>query len=210
MKEYFRKIGYRRIIEMFAGILLIGIGISIFKLAGLGNDPNSAMVMAIADKMKISFGTMLLATNAVFFIFEIFWCRKLVGLGTFVNWACIGYISTFCTGQFSRFITTPENLYGKILIMVIGVLVLCLGASLYQTARLGIAPYDCISLFMAEKTRIKYVWCRIITDSFCTAVCIFFGGIVGLGTLVCSLGLGPVINFFNRNVSEKIVNVSKS
>lgn len=210
MSDYLKKVGYRRIISMLTGIFLIGVGISIFKLSGLGNAPNSAMVMAIADKYQISFGTMLLISNSAFFIVEIIWCRKLIGPGTFVNWTCIGYVSTFFTGLFNRFILTPENLPGKILIMIIGVLVLCLGGSLYQTARLGIAPYDCISLVMAEKTRIKYIWCRIITDSFCTAVCIFYGGIIGLGTLVCSLGLGPVINFYNRHVSEKVMKVPQT
>ena len=75
---------------------------------------------------------------------------------------------------------------------------------MYQTADLGIAPYDSVSLIMAERLPILYFWCRMSNDVICALICYLLGGIVGLGTLICSLGLGPFIQFFNRFVSEKL------
>ena len=98
----------------------------------------------------------------------------------------------------------PEGFVPRLVIMVAGVLILSLSASLYQTADLGIAPYDSLSIIMRDRLPLPYFWCRIITDATCAAVCWLLGGIVGLGTLVCALGLGPFIHFFNKHISEKL------
>ena len=69
---------------------------------------------------------------------------------------------------------------------------------------MGIAPYDALSLIMEERTPLPYFWCRMITDSVCAVIAFLAGGIVGLGTLVCALGLGPFINFFTIKVAKTL------
>ena len=52
--NYFKKIGARRLLIMIMGNVFLGMGISIFKLSGLGNDPFSGMVMALANILGFS------------------------------------------------------------------------------------------------------------------------------------------------------------
>ena len=47
MGEYVKKIGMRRILIMLLGNVFLGMGVSIFKFAGLGNDAYNAMMMMI-------------------------------------------------------------------------------------------------------------------------------------------------------------------
>jgi uncharacterized membrane protein YczE len=42
-------------------------------------------------------------------------------------------------------------------------------------------------------------------DACCALICFLAGGIVGIGTLVSAFGFGPFIQFFNKTVSEKIL-----
>ncbi len=58
----------RRIIGMVVGNLILGIGIAVFRTSLLGNDPYSAMMMAGADHLPISYGTLTLIVNAVFLL----------------------------------------------------------------------------------------------------------------------------------------------
>lgn len=204
-KSGFRQIRYRRILVMVFGIIILGLGISLFKLSALGNDPSSAMVMAIGDKIHVDFARTLLAANCLWFLAEVIWGRHYIGLGSFVNWFGVGTISMMFTRLLSILLPEPESFVQKLIIMAVGMLVLSLAASMYQTADLGIAPYDSLSLMLEERLPIPYFWCRIFTDVLCVVICVLFGGLVGIGTLVCSLGLGPFIHFFNRHVSEKLV-----
>ena len=85
------------------------------------------------------------------------------------------------------------------------VLVTALGASLYQTADLGIAPYDYLSLGLRDYTPCPYFGCRIFTDALSALLCWLLGGLVGLGTLICAFCLGPFIQFFDRMFSQKVL-----
>ena len=85
------------------------------------------------------------------------------------------------------------------------VLVTALDASLYQTADLGIAPYDYLSLGLRDYTPCPYFGCRIFTDALSALLCWLLGGLVGLGTLICAFCLGPFIQFFDRTFSQKVL-----
>ena len=75
----------RRIVGMVVGIVIIGLGIALFKQSHLGNDSISALNMRLAELLGISLGVQNVATNILFFALEFWFGRKYIGLGTFVN-----------------------------------------------------------------------------------------------------------------------------
>lgn len=172
-------IWWRRFLVMIFGVYIMGMGVVLFKFSLMGNDPHSAMVMAIGNYINLSFSSMLIIINSIWFILD-------------------------------NFLTTPDNMISRFILMFTGVIILSFSAALYQTANLGIAPYDAISLIMDEHLPLPYFWCRIITDSTCAVVAFFFGGIIGLGTLFCALGLGPFINYFTHTAARKLCGYEKA
>lgn len=193
---------------MLAGIVLIALGISLFKLSLMGNDPSSAMVMAVGDTVGTAFAPTLFAANCLWFVAEIIWGRQYIGVGSFANWFGVGIISSGFTALFNRLFTLSDDFLPRLGVMVIGVLVLSLACSMYQTADAGIAPYDALALIVHDKLpKIPYFWCRIFFDGSCALIAWLFGGIVGLGTLTCALGLGPFISFFDTHISRKLCGV---
>ena len=208
MKKRIGKISLRRFLVMAAGIVLLSLGIALFKLSLMGNDPSSAMVMAVGDTVGLGFAPMLFIMNCLWFVSEFFFGRKLIGVGTFVNWFGVGTIASAFTSLISESFTLPTAFFPRLLVMLCGVLVLSFACSMYQAADLGIAPYDALSLVLSEKLKkVPYFWCRIFTDAVCTAIAFLFGGIVGIGTLVCAVGLGPFISFFDRHISRMVCGI---
>ena len=160
------------------------------------------MNMAMADFFHIYYPVLQIIVNVFFFIFQIWLGRHLIGFGTIVNAFFLGYIAAF----FYSLIPAPSAFIARLLIMLVGVLVIALGLSLYQSADMGVAPYDALSMIMAERQKkVPYFWCRVITDAFCAIVCYVFGGIIGIGTVFSAFGFGPFIQFFNTHVSQKLV-----
>lgn len=199
------KFSLRRLIFMIIGNMVIGVGIGIFKLSGFGNDPSSAMVMAVGAALGIPFSLMLLIFNCLWFAVEIAFGRHLIGIGTFFNWGLVGIFADLFVNAVTSVTAIPEALAPRLLILMAGILVLSFACSLYQTANMGISPYDSHALILSERLPVPYFWLRIGTDGLCTIIALAFGGLIGLGTLVCALGLGPFISFFNRTVSEKLM-----
>ncbi|MDO3409733.1 hypothetical protein QWJ34_08150 [Saccharibacillus sp. CPCC 101409] len=205
MKGFFGTlIDPKRLILMLIGNIFLGMGISIFKLSGLGNDPFSGMVMALADTSGIAYARFLILLNLFLFVVQLIWGRRFIGAGTIVNAVLLGYFVTFFYDIWIDALGEPQLLWQRVVTVAIGVVICSFGVSLYQTSNVGIAPYDCLSLLMRDTfPRVGYFWHRMFTDACCALVCFLFGGIIGLGTLVCMFGLGPIIHFFNVYVSEK-------
>ncbi len=204
---YKGKYGMRKIIMMLVSVLLMGFGVSVFSLSDLGVDPFTAMNMAVSSKLHIGFGFYQMLVNTALLVVVAFCSKKLINLGTIFNMIGVGYVCEFFTGIYDRFIPAPEALPVKLLLMVTGVLLLSLAASLYFTASLGVAPYDAMGFVLNEKSKLQYKWCRVITDVICTAVAFAFSGPVGAGTVVTAFCMGPIVSFFNKNVSEKLLHM---
>lgn len=195
---------WKRFAVMIVGLIIMGLGIALFKISLMGNDPSTAFVMAVGDKIGIDFAIVLIVANSVWFIAEFIFGRKYIGIGTFANWFGVGTLASGWVNLIESHFAISREFLPRILIMAFGVLILSLGASMYQTSDLGIAPYDVLSIILSDKLPIPYFWCRIFTDTVCALVAFLLGGLIGLGTLVCAVGLGPFITFFNKHVSEKL------
>lgn len=204
MFDFKRPIWWYRLIVMTFGIIFMGLGVCLFKLSLMGNDPSSAMVMSIGEHVGLPFSIMLIIVNSLWFVLEIGLGRHLIGMGTFFNWFGVGIFTDMWTEIITGALSISGEFTDRFLIMLLGVVILSFSCSLYQTAGLGIAPYDAASVIMSDRMLLPYFWCRIITDSVCAAVAFLLGGIVGLGTLFCAVGLGPFINFFSNTVAKKL------
>lgn len=210
IKQYLKRIGWKRILIMLLGNIFLGMGVSIFKFSCLGNDAFNGMLMALADCTGMPYARFFVIFSICLFIVELLTGRGFIGIGTIVNTFFLGYIVTFFYDMWLNLFQIPEMLVLQIVVMLIGVIVCSLGISMYQTPDAGVSPYDSLSLILAERFgKIPYFWCRMLTDSICALVCFLTGGLVGLGTLAAAFGLGPFVHFFNVHFTEKILPTSK-
>lgn len=155
--SYFRRVGRKRVIASLLGNLLVAVGIALFKQSVLGNDPYTGMNMALAEMLGIRFPLLQLGVNLAFFTVQLIWGRHLVGFGTVVNALLIGSLVDFFYRVSVSCFGLPGSLIIKLLVMLIGMVICSFGLSLYQTADLGVSPYDAASLILDRKlTRIPY------------------------------------------------------
>lgn len=204
-----KSVNNRRLVCMLIGNIMMGLGISIFKFASLGNDPFAGMNISISSNLNLSYGTVALVINALFFIAEFKLQKSLIGLGTLVNWFLSGYFVDLFDYVINRVFDKPEIFIEKFIILIIGVMVMSLAISLYQTADMGVSSYDSMSLILSNKTGWKYFACRMITDAACTIICLATGGFIGIGTIISVLCLGPIINLFSNTISKKLVGTTQ-
>ncbi len=197
----------KRFVSMIIGNIILGLGISIFKFAGMGNDPYTAMIFSVSAFLGIHFPIYQIIFNIVVFILiELTLGRKYIGAGTVVNMFFLGYIVDFFVNLLNTVFEAPTAFTPQLPVMLLGVLVTCFGVSFYQTSDAGVSPYDSVSIIINNRiNKIPYFWARIFTDALCVLTTFLTGGLLGLGTLVCAFGIGPIVHFFNRTVSEPLL-----
>ncbi|MGG0738484.1 YczE/YyaS/YitT family protein [Niallia taxi] len=189
------------LIMMILGITLIGFSVAIFRLIAFGTDPYSSMNLGFTNVFPLSYGTMQLAVNLVLLLFQLRFAKKTMGVGSFINLILLAYMSDFFLYVLKTVPINYELIEIRILLLLISLICLTFAISLYTISDLGIAPYDCLSVFMSEKWSIKYHWCRIMTDSTCIAFAFLLDSEIGIITLFLALCTGPFVSYFNKNVS---------
>jgi len=205
LQQYMKSVGWKRFIIMVLGNVFAGMGIAIFKLSGLGNDPYSGMNMALSDVLHIYYPVFQVMINVVFFIVELIFGRHFIGIGTIVNAVFLGYFVSFFYWLF-HMVYEPHAFVARLITLAVGIVICSFGLSMYQTSDVGISPYDSFALILDKRLpKIPYFWCRMFCDGCCALTCFLAGGIIGIGTLATTFGFGPVIHFFNKNVSEKML-----
>ena len=138
-----RKPTARRVVGMVAGIVIIALGIALFKQSHLGNDSISALNMRLAELLGISLGTQNLCTNILFFLLEFWFGRKYIGLGTFVNGICIGYIVTAFYDPIHAHFGDAPSLAVQLAWVIAAVLVTALGIMWVFTELMYRRPRHC-------------------------------------------------------------------
>lgn len=201
IKQYFVRMGWKRFVLMLLGNVILGMGVSIFKLANLGNDAFNAMVMSLADCTMIQYSALFAIISGILLLIELIGGRELIGIGTLVNAFLQGYIATFFYGIWTGLDWKPTGLLIQIAVMCIGVVLTAFGLSMYQSADAGVSPYDSIPIIAAKRIKkVPYFWWRIFMDGLSALICFLTGGLIGIGTLAGTFGFGPLIQFFNVHI----------
>lgn len=213
----------KRSIISALSIVIMGFGISLFSVSGFGVDPYTSMNMNIAYATGVRFGTVQLIMNICVLLFIIIVAhRGLVGVGTVFNMVGCGYICEFFEDLFTPILAPYYDLLAvRLVVLCIGIIFLCFSCSLFFVANVGVGPYDALSFMLSNKSHMPHKWARVLTDVTVVLIGLFvsggldaalhgnFSGVhnIGIGTIITAFCMGPLINFFSKHVSSKILDV---
>jgi uncharacterized membrane protein YczE len=207
----------KRILMTLGGVLICGISVGMFKRAAFGVDPFQSLMSGLDALIPIPFGTLYVIVNIILLAFSFFADRHYIGIATIINLSLFGYITQYVLDFLLQ--AFPElSITARILMLILAIIIICFGSSLYFVADMGVSTYDAVALILYEKWHIaKFKYCRIVTDFICVALGVglylLAGGtlssimeIVGVATIITAFFMGPLIEFFNTRVSRPFLN----
>ena len=213
----------KRVVMTVISIVVMGFGISLFSVSGFGVDPFTSMNMNVAGALGIGYGTYQLIVNAIIIVFVVIVAhRGLIGVGTVINMVGVGYSCELFTGIITSILkSASENIAVRIALLAAGIIVLCFSCSLFFVSNIGVGPYDSLGFMISRGTKIPYKWVRVFTDITVILIgLIVSGGLkyvfqgdlshidnIGIGTIITAFMMGPLVNFFSKNVTSKILDV---
>ncbi|MCC8016219.1 MAG: hypothetical protein LIO43_02255 [Clostridiales bacterium] len=211
----------KRTVLSFISVFILGFAISLFSLSGFGVDPYISMNMNISSAIGMRFGTYQLIINIIILIFVVIVAhRGLVGIGTVFNMIFAGYSCEFFEKLLSP-LAESGALSVRIVFLAAGIVLMCFSSSLFFTANVGVGPYDTLSFMITHASNIPCKWTRVMTDiSVILIGLVASGGVsavlngnfseiknIGVGTVITAFCMWPLVNFFNKYVSSKILAV---
>ncbi|MBM7367481.1 membrane protein YczE [Gordonia hydrophobica] len=183
----------KRLLALFAGLVLYGASMSMILHAGLGNIPWDVLHQGIADHLGLSVGTVSIIVGTVVLLA---WLpiRQRPGVGTVANVIVIGLafdaVSPYLPDRPALLIAVP--------MMVGGIVLNAFATALYIGARLGPGPRDGLMTGVVARTGWSVRVVRTVLEITVVAIGFILGGTFGIGTVLYAFGVGPLIQWFAR------------
>ncbi len=176
-----------RTLQLLAGLVAVGIGVGLIISAELGVASWDVLHVGLAELAGWSVGTAsvtvgLGAAGAAALLGE----RPRVG--SLVPLAVVG------PSIDATLLLAPgaSTLTGQLTLLVTGMIVLALGVGAYVASDHGAGPSDLVFLAIARRG-IPLAYARLLVDGSAVLGGWAIGGPVGLGTVIVTLSLGPLI-----------------
>ena len=180
------------------GLFLFGLGESLLITSGAGVGPYTVLALGISNLTDWSIG---LSTFVISIFVLLLWIplKQKPGMGTILNAFIIAL-----TIEFSVYhLPYPEYYPMQVLQIVIGVLTIGLGSGFYLISNLGAGPRDGLMIGLQKISNLPIYSIRtaieisvVVLGSICLLNNIdkLLGEVVGLGTVIFALGIGPSVS----------------
>jgi uncharacterized membrane protein YczE len=182
-----------RLSRLLLGLWLYGVAIALMIEGALGASPWDVLHLGLARHLPLSFGMVMVLTAAAVLLAWIP-LRQMPGLGTVANAILLGPFADFALA----WLATPQTIPLRIGYLVAGVVVCAFATAMYVGAQLGPGPRDGLMTGLARRTGRSIRRVRTLLEVGVLAIGIALGGIVGVGTVLFALGVGPLTQFFLR------------
>ena len=180
----------RRLVQLFAGLILYGVSDSMLLLAGLGVDPWDVLHQGLARRTGVPVGTWAIIVGAVVLLLWIP-LRQRPGLGTLCNVVLVGAVIDVVLAV----VPPPHALPVQVAVMASGVVLNGVATGMYIGAGLGPGPRDGLMTgFAARGHSIRVV--RTCIEATVLLAGWLLGGTVGVGTVAYAVCIGPLAHVF--------------
>ena len=176
-------------IYLVFGLILFGLGETLLITANQGVSPWTVLAQGLSLQLNLSIGiTTFIVSIIVLFLW--FPLKQKPGLGTLLNVILISIVIDLTT----PILPYPKTFFYQILQSVIAVLIVGLGSGFYLTANLGPGPRDGLMTGLQKLTDQPIALIRTFLEVSVVVIGFYFGGVVGIGTLLFAFGIGPAVS----------------
>ena len=181
----------RRLIQLYAGLILYGFSVALMVRANLGLNPWNVLHQGVALRTGLSFGTVVILVGAVVLLL---WLplRQKPGIGTISNILVIGFTADLSLGL----IGAPQTYVPRFALLLLGILLNGVAGGAYIGAGLGPGPRDGLMTGFERRTGRSLGLVRTAIEVAVLAIGWLLGGTAGVGTLLYALAIGWLVQFF--------------
>ena len=178
------------LLYLILGLILFGIGETLLVTSNIGVSPWFVLHQGLSFHTGYSIGV---TTFIVSIIVLFFWIplKQKPGIGTILNTILISIVVDISLPLLPQ----PEEFILQLLQVIIGVFIVGLGSGFYLIANLGPGSRDGLMTGIQKKTKRSFALIRTLIELSAVAFGWYLGGIVGLGTIIYALGIGPFVSF---------------
>ena len=176
------------IIFLITGLILFGLGEAMLISAGIGVSPWTVLGQGVSRVFNFSIGT---ATFFISLFVLLCWIplKQIPGFGTILNVIIIATVLDYSL----PYLPSPEIYFSKLIQVILGIIITGFGGAVYLIANLGPGPRDGLMTGLQSVSNLPIAWVRSGIELTVVLIGWLLGGVVGIGTLLFAIGIGPSV-----------------
>ena len=175
-----------------------GFGVYLTIQANIGAGPWDVLNLGLSKSLGILYGTASIAVSCTILAIDIL-LKEPIGIAMFIDAVVVGKAVDFF--NWIGAVPPASSLLIGIPVMLLGLVIMAYTQFGYMAAALGCGPRDTLLVGLAKRAkRLPIGVVSISLLSCATLAGWLLGGPVGVGTLICAFGTGPIMQLAFRTV----------
>ena len=172
-------------------LFINGFGVYLTIQANIGAAPWDVLNLGLSRTFGILYGTASITVSATILLIDIL-MKEPIGIAMFIDAVVVGKAVDFF--NWIHAVPACSSPLTGIPVMLVGLVILAYTQYTYMIASLGCGPRDTLLVGIARRMRCVPIGAvSIALLSMVTLAGGLLGGPVGIGTLICAFGAGPVM-----------------
>lgn len=196
----------QNIILYLIGVGIMPLGVVLTINAHLGAGGYDALNFALSEKLHCSTSVAIYGTAFLVLILAALVRKSYPRIETFISSFFLGLFTDFW-----KWVLAPVQgtaLAGALGIMALGVVVVAFAVACYMISVFPTNPTDDFVTALHEKG-VNIGVAKVSLDVVCVMLAFLLGGEIGVGTILCTFGLGPVIHVFYNEIQKLLSRLAK-
>ncbi|WP_409273659.1 YczE/YyaS/YitT family protein [Neobacillus sp. SCS-31] len=184
-----------RFLFFLIGLMILTIGICMTIVADFGAGAWDALNVALTETFGLSIGRWVMIVGAILIVVNAFLHKSrpeflaigiIFAIGSLIDL----WMSLFFKGW------EPSGLYGQLSMFLAGIVVIGIGAAIYLQPKFPLNPIDSLMMGIKKRLNVSIMTAKTIGELIALILALVFKGPIGLGTLIITFAIGPVIQLF--------------
>ncbi len=175
-----------------------GFGIYLTIQANIGAAPWDVLNLGLSRSLGILYGNASIAVSVTILLIDVL-MKEPIGIAMFIDAVVVGKAVDFF--NWLGLVPKASSLLTAVPMMIAGLFIIAYTQYGYMLASLGCGPRDTLLVGLAKRVeKIPIGAVSIALLGTATLIGWLLGGQVGIGTLICAFGSGPIIQMAFRSV----------
>ena len=183
-------------IQYVGGIILLTLGVALSSKAGFGTGSLDSINFALAHQTGLNLSIIIVAMAGVAILISTMIRRQKPNFKPLI--AAI-LMAIFTEGWVNVVnIIVIDSILMQCVVFTLSLLCLAFGLAIYLKPKLPANPNDDITVSLHEVFHFKIGTAKLLVDLIAIGIALLIGGPIGVGTLLLTFLLGPLVNIINH------------
>ncbi|WP_164491787.1 YczE/YyaS/YitT family protein [Staphylospora marina] len=183
----------KRLIIYVSGLVLVALGIALAIRAGIGTGAWDALNVGLEKNVGLTVGSWVILVGVIMVLINALWMWTKPEFSSLIAVLIIG---PFADAWLWLISVEPRHFLAQLLLFLAGLCSTALGLAVYLQAGLTPTPLDRFMYVISAKTGLSLGASKTLAECLALVLAWSLDGPIGLGTLLLTFLVGPLLQFF--------------